>query len=30
MYFIILQCKAGACFDWFPVSCEPPEKKKRK
>ena len=21
---------AGACFDWFPVSCEPHEKKEKK
>ena len=20
---------SGACFDWFPVSCEPPEKKRK-
>ena len=22
--------KPGACFDWFPVSCEPHEKKEKK
>ena len=25
-----LVCKPGACFDWFPVSCEPHEKKKKR
>ena len=35
VYFASLQTihslyTAGACFDWYPVSCEPPENKEKK
>ena len=28
--FHMIKRLAGACLDWFPVSCEHPKKKKRK